>query len=220
MAKKKRAKKSSLRKKSARKSIRRSRRTVVKKVIPPVVIKVAQTTTPSRPTLSSHAPTLLLMMVLSALGALLSAYLLFLFYSPSHGFLCAVGQNYSCDIVTSSSYATLGRVPISLWSFVLFLIVFEVSYNLKKYQKIHLLGKEFGDLTLLRFSTAILLLMSLLFLLQTYAQVFLLRSLCFLCLLQQIIALTLLCLSAHNLNSYNAPPQRKVIVSKEKCEFC
>ena len=93
------------------------------------------------PAASSAAPEIgflpTLAIILSALGAALSAAVLYIHHQLSSGqggytSFCDVSAHLSCDVVLASSYATLVGIPVGAWALVAYLVVAGLAFSLRK----------------------------------------------------------------------------------------
>jgi uncharacterized membrane protein len=148
---------------------------------------------------------------LSILGIVLSGYLTYLHYSELNS-PCDISETFQCSTVKQSDYAEIFRVPVALiglfgYSF-LGLISFSLSKEklLKKIKEKRVLRKTVSAKSLLAFSV-IALGVSLYL---TYAEFFLIKAICILCVISQITILGIAISSYHNLKL------NKLIKIKEK----
>jgi len=137
---------------------------------------------------------------LSILGIVLSGYLTYLHYSTLNS-PCDFSETFQCSLVNRSKYAEVLGVPVALlgllgYSFLGF-ISFSLSKDnfLRKIREKNIINKTISAQTLLVFS--IIALVTSLYL--TYAEFFLIKALCILCLVSQITVLGIAFSSYKNL---------------------
>ena len=58
---------------------------------------------------------------LAIVALLVSLYLLYIHFAPSHSEVCNLSDTVNCDVVNKSSYAELFNVPVSLWGAITFI---------------------------------------------------------------------------------------------------
>ena len=134
------------------------------------------------------------------MGIVLSGYLTYLHYSTLNS-PCDFSETFQCSLVNRSKYAEVLGVPVALlgllgYSFLGF-ISFSLSKDnfLRKIREKNIINKTISAQTLLVFS--IIALVTSLYL--TYAEFFLIKALCILCLVSQITVLGIAFSSYKNL---------------------
>ena len=68
---------------------------------------------------------LIIIIIISILGILLSSYLTSLHYKPSISKFCIFGEHFDCDVVNKSAYSKLFGIPVAILgglTYLLFLI--------------------------------------------------------------------------------------------------
>ena len=126
---------------------------------------------------------------LSLLAIIISSYLLYLHYSDSTSF-CDIGQGLSCDIVNRGIYSEFppnSGIPVSLMgalTFIFVIIILEIIKRKKKHQK-----------TLSTFIFYLMIISLIFALYLVYAELFLILSICILCVALDIIIILELLLS-------------------------
>ena len=74
----------------------------------------------------------LIILVLSALGIVLSGYLTYLYYGNAHAAFCAVGSG--CDIVRESRYSAILGTPVAVFGVIGYLSIFVSSFISASYR--------------------------------------------------------------------------------------
>src|SRR3989344_1778455 len=123
-------------------------------------------------------------LLLSFLGLIDSTYLAIKHYSTS-SIPCPPNiKEANCDIVTNSTYSTVGPIPLAVFGMLYYLILIILSYIYLKVR--HNMIKFIQILTIIGFlvSTALV-----------YIQLFVLRSICVYCMISAVITTFLLVLS-------------------------
>ena len=137
------------------------------------------------------------MLIICILSIITSLYLLYLHYSTKESF-CDINQGLSCDIVNRSIYSEFppgSGIPVSLMGIITFLIVV-TALNLIKDNKSFRIGKIKVNKKILANFIFYLMIASLLFALYlVYAELFLILSICILCVVLDIFIIILLVLS-------------------------
>lgn len=119
--------------------------------------------------------------VLSFVGMLVTAYLIYQHYKDAGGSFCDINDFVNCDIVNKSTYAEIFGIPVSVLGFFAYGVFFFASLFFHSIErKIHS-GPLLGGLTLF---SGIGLLFSLYL---TYIEFFVLYAVCIFCLTQQIL---------------------------------
>ncbi|MBU0460761.1 MAG: vitamin K epoxide reductase family protein [Nanoarchaeota archaeon] len=135
---------------------------------------------------------------LSLFGIVLSSYLLNLHYIEAKK-PCDINETLSCSKVSSSKYSELLGIPVALFGLLgyvfLGLLSLESFYQKKLKLKIVWLKGLFSSRTIFLFSLLALLFSFYL----TYAEFFLIKALCILCLVSQITIMGI-SLSGYKLN--------------------
>ena len=137
------------------------------------------------------------MLVISIISIVISSYLLYLHYANTESF-CDFSKGLSCDIVNKSVYSEFppgSGIPVSLMGIITFLIVI-VSIQRIKHNKTIRIGKTNIDKKILSTFIFYLMLVSLLFALYlVYTELFLILSICILCVVLDIFIIIMLILS-------------------------
>ena len=129
------------------------------------------------------------MELLSIIAIITSSYLLYLHYADTTSF-CDISQGLSCDIVNKSMYSEFppgSGVPVSLMGIIAFLIIIIMLKRIRKDKK------HRKVLSNVLFYVMILSLIFALYLI--YTELFLILSICILCVALDIIIITELILS-------------------------
>ena len=131
---------------------------------------------------------------LSAVGIILASYLFYSYLVPEPPQFCTINETINCDAVTKGSLATFVGIPVSLVGLIGYIVIFASSVFQKK--KLTLGMTAFGMIFCLRL---------------TILEIFVEKVYCPVCLLCQIIMLTVFLLSIYLLKAKEAQP-----VSKEE----
>lgn len=117
---------------------------------------------------------------LSAAGALVSLYLLFLHFEPTAS-VCDINARWSCDSVNKSSYSKLFGIPVALLGMAYYFIIALLSINRIKGKK-DLMGYDSLSVMFWMTSFGFVIHYYLLF-----AEIFLIKALCAFCLVSNLI---------------------------------
>ena len=137
---------------------------------------------------------------LSILGIILSGYLTYIHYSTLNS-PCDFSETFQCSLVNRSKYAEIFSIPVALlgiigYSFLGFISLSLAKDNLlTKIRKKKIINKIISAKTLLFFS--IMALITSLYL--TYAEFFIIKAICILCVFSQITILGITFSSYKNL---------------------
>jgi len=136
---------------------------------------------------------------LSIIGLVISGYLTYLHYSTLNS-PCDFSETLSCSIVNRSAYAEFFGIPVAVMGFIGYSFIGLVSISLSKHtwklkmrEKI-LFQRILSEKVLFIFSIAALLFSGYL----TYAEFFLIKSICVLCILSQLILIIIALVSYTN----------------------
>lgn len=142
---------------------------------------------------------------LSLVGILLSGYLTNLHYSKLSS-PCDFNETFQCSIVNRSSYAEFFGVPVALFGLLGYVFMGAVSLSLfrkdrwerfpEKLMGNFMFNKIVSDRTLAVFSFAALGVSLYL----TYAEFFLIKAICILCIISQVIIIAIAIISYRNLS--------------------
>lgn len=72
------------------------------------------------------------MIMFSILGMIISAYLIYQHFKPVGSTFCNVNDYVSCDIVNKSIYAEIIGIPVAIFGFSAYLIIFTAAFGLLK----------------------------------------------------------------------------------------
>lgn len=123
------------------------------------------------------------LLVLSALGIVVTGYLIHQHYAPIDTSFCNFNDYVSCDIVNKSEYSTLFGIPVSILGLLTYLYLFIFAIISLKNSS---LAKK------LLFPTLVFTLGGLGFSLYlTYLEFFVLYAVCIFCLSQQLLIITI-----------------------------
>jgi uncharacterized membrane protein len=138
----------------------------------------------------ARSKTELAMMILALIGILLSLYATTLHYGGSSK-LCDINSTFSCDTVNKSQYSELLGIPVAILGLIAYAIVLKAIFFRKRIQK----ALAFTDKDL---NWYVLLFVAFMFLFQlwlTFAEIFLIKAYCIVCLGSQLVTLLLLILA-------------------------
>lgn len=121
------------------------------------------------------------LLVLSALGMLIMAYLTYIHYSNARSF-CDLSEKISCDVVTTSIYSEIFGFPVSIFGFLYFAFVFSLVLLRKKEEVYQIV-----------FFLTLLILVPSLYL--TFTEVLFIGSFCILCETSKALMVLILALS-------------------------
>lgn len=127
-----------------------------------------------------------LLALLSFLGAMISAYLVYLHYTPEASTICQLGETFDCDVVNKSEYSKFLGVPVALLGsgYYIAMFLFSVIFSYKP----SLFSK--ADLTDLFRGISLINGIGVLFTLYlTAMEAFVLHAYCIFCLAQQVVIL-------------------------------
>ena len=130
------------------------------------------------------------MIVLALSGVALSGYLLFNHYGLVDGAVCSISATVSCDAVNRSGYAVLIGVPVALWGLLGFLAIFAVAY-LGRFHSGTWIGSRAGI-----FILALAVLGATFASYLSYLEVFVIHSICPLCVAAFGVDLAILAIAA------------------------
>ncbi len=120
----------------------------------------------------------LIILVLSALGIVLSGYLTYLYYSNAHAAFCTVGSG--CDAVRESAYSAILGTPVAVFGVIGYLSIFISSFISVTY-RVKWLLLYFLSLAGFVFSAYL-----------TYVELFVIKAICPYCLISSIIITAIL----------------------------
>ena len=128
-----------------------------------------------------------IIIILAIVGIGLSAYLLNLHYSKLSS-PCDLSEGFSCSLVNRSEYSQIFGIPVALLGLIGYFLIGSMSWLLKSEKKF--LPKVINVRNLFGFSILALLISLYL----TYAEIFLIKAICILCVISQIniIVITIL----------------------------
>lgn len=137
------------------------------------------------------------MIFISIVAVIISSYLLSLHYSEGESF-CDISAGFSCDIVNKSEYSVFppgNGIPVSLMGALTFLFVIILLLLIKHEKTVKIGSRLFNKKT---FSNIIFYLMTIGFIFSLYllyAELFLILSVCILCVVLDVIIITMIILS-------------------------
>lgn len=121
---------------------------------------------------------------LSIVAIILFAYLVKVHYQEEASSFCDISQGVSCDIVNKSIYSEIFGIPVSLMGMLTFIIVaIIITPGIRK---------KIGKKLLLKILLAVLVISTLFSLWLVYAELFLILSICLLCVAADILILAML----------------------------
>lgn len=125
-------------------------------------------------------------MLLAVFGMLISVYLAYQHYKPVGGAFCNVNDYVSCDIVNKSIYAEIFNIPVAIFGFLAYLIIFTAAFGLLKEKLPASILKLTALFTGASLGFSIYL---------TTMEFFVLRAVCIFCVTSQIIILFIFIIS-------------------------
>jgi len=114
-----------------------------------------------------------IILILSVIGFLVSAYLTYLHYTEGHAAFCTEGSD--CDVVRQSSYSTILGIPVALLGAVGYVLIFWFTYVS--------LARKTRWLLLYTISLAGFVFSAYL----TYLELFVINAICFYCIVSAVI---------------------------------
>lgn len=117
----------------------------------------------------------LIFSLLSFLGILVAAYLVYQHYKPAGGSFCNIGDYVNCDIVNKSIYSEIFGIPVAALGMLAYGILFAGSMWMKR---------NIAVLSWLLVFAGLSLALSLYL---TFVEFFVLRAVCMFCITQQIL---------------------------------
>jgi uncharacterized membrane protein len=137
---------------------------------------------------------------LSIFGIILSGYLTYTHYSELDS-VCDLNETFQCSTVKQSQYAEIFNIPVALLGLLGYSFLGLISFSLakekilRKIKEKHVINKIISAKTMFIFS----LIAVGISLYLTYAEFFLIKALCVLCLVSQVIILGITIISYKNL---------------------
>ncbi len=128
------------------------------------------------------------LLVISILSIALFAYLTYIHYSPGESKFCDISEGVSCDIVNKSIYSEIFGIPVSLLGLLTFLVVYLLAYAALKKKGV-LFGLHIGEKEILEILLLIVVIGVLFSLWLVYAELYLILSICLLCVVADILIL-------------------------------
>lgn len=125
-------------------------------------------------------------MLFAVAGMLASAYLTYQHFKPVGGAFCNVNDYVSCDIVNKSIYAEIFNIPVAIFGFSAYLIIFTAAFGLLKEKLPASILKLTALFTGASLGFSIYL---------TTMEFFVLRAVCIFCVTSQIIILFIFIIS-------------------------
>lgn len=120
----------------------------------------------------------ILLQILSGLGLVVTAYLVYQHYKPVGSSVCNINDYINCDIVNKSQYSEIFGIPVALLGFGAYAVFFITSFF--RFQKF------LGPLLLFVGIAAGFSLYL------TYIEIAILRAICLFCVTQQILIISIL----------------------------
>ncbi|MEK9132202.1 MAG: vitamin K epoxide reductase family protein [Patescibacteria group bacterium] len=123
----------------------------------------------------------LALQIISALGMLVSAYLVYKKFAPLGESFCDINDRINCDIVNGSKYAKIFDIPVAVLGLLSYTYFFIIALDLFKHPKLYMFIIPLSTL-----AAGFGLLFSLYL---TYIEFYILQALCILCLMSQVLIL-------------------------------
>lgn len=131
---------------------------------------------------------LMLVIISSIIAIIIFSYLVSVHYKEEESF-CDISAGVSCDIVNKSVYSEIFGIPIALFGALTFLLIGILSFIALKNRPIKISKKSFAQKDILKLLLAILVFSVLFSLWLIYAELYLILSICILCVISDIIIL-------------------------------
>lgn len=120
----------------------------------------------------------------SALGVTVSAYALYLHYQTTGSSFCNINELWNCDVVNKSQYSEILGIPVSALGVLAYSFLFYVSVHFMR-------GRPIPKYTL-ELATGFAAFPFLFSIYLTYIELFVLYTVCLLCVTQQALILIIL----------------------------
>ena len=147
---------------------------------------------------------LILVIINSIIAIIIFSYLVGVHYKEDKESFCDISTGVSCDIVNKSAYSEIFGIPVALFGALTFLLIGILSFIALKNRPIKISKKSFAQKDILKLLLAILVFSVLFSLWLIYAELYLILSICILCVISDIIILiTLFILIKLNEKSIN-----------------
>lgn len=130
-----------------------------------------------------------LVIINSIIAIIIFSYLVSVHYKEDKESFCDISTGVSCDIVNKSAYSEIFEIPVALFGALTFLLIGILSFIALKNRPIKILKKSFVQKDILKLLLAILVLSVLFSLWLIYAELYLILSICILCVISDIIIL-------------------------------
>ncbi len=146
---------------------------------------------------SSQGKIITFMIILSLIAIGLFSYLLYLHYAETESF-CDISSGLSCDIVNKSEYSEFppgSGIPVSLMGILTFILVIILLMLIKNNKAIKIGSRNLDKKSFSKFLFYLMILSLLFSLYLIYAELFLILSVCLLCVVGDIIIVIMLFLS-------------------------
>lgn len=132
------------------------------------------------------------LLYISILAIILFAYLVNVHYKPSQSRFCDISEGISCDIVNKSLYSEIFGIPVSLIGALFFVLVAVLTWRLMKNKKIKIFSLEIHKNEILELLLLLMVVSTLFSLWLVYAELFLILSICLLCVVGDMLIWTAL----------------------------
>ena len=129
---------------------------------------------------------------ISIIAIILFAYLVNVHYKPSQSRFCDISEGISCDIVNKSLYSEVFGIPVSLLGVLFFALVAFLTWKLLKNKKIKFFSLELHKKEVLELLLLFMVISTLFSLWLVYAELFLILSICLLCVVGDVLIWTAL----------------------------
>lgn len=153
--------------------------------------------------------------LLILINALIAGYLLYEFYTLNPEAFCSINETFDCLTVAQTEYAVMFGVPVAMWGLGFYVVLFigTLGVALKwPFQKLHKRLRPGVILNVMRYLSYFGLLFSLYL---TYVELFVIYTICPLCMVQQVLIIVVVLLFVWaNTTVHKGLKETKV------CEFC
>ncbi|HLC73484.1 MAG TPA: vitamin K epoxide reductase family protein [Candidatus Nanoarchaeia archaeon] len=136
---------------------------------------------------------LLIVIVLAFLGLPLTIYLTFLHYKPEASTFCNFNDQFNCDIVNKSVYSEILGIPIAIFGFFTYLLIFIIAYH--KYVNSTKKNKVAKDIKFTKYLLILGLIAFLFSLYLTFLEAFVIFSWCIFCIISAVLITIIFLLS-------------------------
>ena len=128
-----------------------------------------------------------IILALAFIGLLLASYAITLHFAPSASQFCTYGPSLNCDKVNKSEWSTMLGIPVAIFGFMAYLLVFIATLKRKTIEK--MLSFTSDDFWTYLFILVIFMFAFQLYL--TFLEAFVIHAYCIVCLGSQLVTIIL-----------------------------